>query len=93
MTRYVIGTMSDVDAPLTPASRGARNLSAFLSGVTNETIQKERREILEVTQEDIRALADILADILGTGALCAIGNGGQIKENSSMFAEVKSLYH
>ena len=93
MTRYVIGTMSEVDAPLTPAAKGARNLSACLSGVTDQEVQREREEILNVSQADIQALAGILEEILKTDALCAIGNGGQIRESSGMFCTTESLYH
>ena len=93
MTKYVIGTMSDVDTPLTPSLRGARNLSAYLSGVTDEMVQKEREQILDVTQEDIKALADIVQAVLDTRALCVIGNDQQIRAQESMFGEVKNLYH
>ncbi|MGN0373431.1 MAG: insulinase family protein [Enterocloster sp.] len=93
MTKYVIGTISDVDTPLTPSLKGNRNLSAYLSGVTDEMVQKEREEILDVTQEDIRALAGILESLLNTQALCAIGNDEQIRSEAAMFKEVKNLYH
>lgn len=32
MTKYVIGTISNLDAPLTPSVKGSRGLSAYLSG-------------------------------------------------------------
>ena len=93
MTKYVIGTISDVDTPLTPSLKGSRNLSAYLSGVTDDMIQQEREEILDVTQEDIRNLADIVQAVLDTGALCVIGNDEQIKADRAMFGEIKNLYH
>ena len=93
MTKYVIGTISDVDTPLTPSLKGSRNLSAYLSGVTDEMIQREREEILDVTQEDIRNLADIVQAVLDTGALCVIGNDEQIMADRAMFGEIKNLYH
>lgn len=93
MTKYVIGTMSDVDAPLTPSLKGSRNLSAYLSCVTDEMVQKEREQILDVTQEDIKALADIVQAVLDTKALCVIGNDEQIRVQKGMFGEVKNLYH
>lgn len=93
MTKYVIGTISDVDTPLTPSLKGSRNLSAYMSGVTFQMIQKERDEILDVTQEDIRGLADILEAVLETGALCVIGNDSQLKAEKELFGELKNLYH
>ncbi|MFR4784135.1 MAG: hypothetical protein ACLUAR_15700 [Pilosibacter sp.] len=58
MTKYVIGTISDIDTPLTPSLQGSRGLSAWYSGVTDEMLKKEREEILNATVEDIRALTD-----------------------------------
>lgn len=56
MTKYVIGTISNLDAPLTPSVKGSRGLSAYLSGVTEEMMQTERDQILGAAKEDIRAL-------------------------------------
>lgn len=63
------------------------------AGVTDEMVQKEREQILDVTQEDIKALADIVQAVLDTRALCVIGNDQQIRAQESMFGEVKNLYH
>ena len=93
MTKYVIGAFSELDAPLNPSAKGARNLGAWLSGITDEMVQKERDQILDVTQEDIRALAEQLEAALQTGALCAIGNEQQIMNEKELFGEVKNLYH
>ena len=49
-------------------------------------VQKKREQILDVTQEDIRALADILESILKT-------NEQQIEADKNMFKEVKELFH
>ena len=93
MTKYVIGAFSELDAPLNPAAKGARNLGAWLSGVTDEMIQRERDQVLNVTQEDIRALAGLLESVLNIGALCAIGNDQQIVNEQELFNEIKHLYH
>lgn len=92
MTKYVIGTISALDVPLTPADKGVRGLSAYLSGVTNEMLQTERDEILRAGQEDIRALAGIVNAILDTGSLCAIGNEEKLQAGAGMFGELKHLY-
>ena len=43
MTKYVIGAMSSVDTPLSPAVKGSRNLTAYLSGITDEMVQKKEK--------------------------------------------------
>ena len=93
MTKYVIGTVSALDTPYTPADKGARGLSGYLSGVTNEMLQQERDEILRAEPKDIRALAGIVKAILDTGSLCTIGNEEKIESDRGMFGETKNLYN
>ncbi len=92
MTKYVIGTISAMDTPLTPSDKGARGLSAYLSGVTDEMLQKERDQVLAAEPKDIRKLAEFVRAILDTGSLCAIGNGEKVEASGVMFGEVRNLY-
>ena len=91
MTKYVIGTISNLDAPLTPSVKGSRGLSAYLSGVTEEMMQTERDQVLQATKEDIRALAAHIRAVLQTGSFCVVGNEEKIEANHAMFGEVSSL--
>ncbi len=91
MTKYVIGTISNLDAPLTPSVKGSRGLSAYLSGVTEEMMQTERDQILGADKEDIRALAAQVRAVLATGSFCVVGNEEKIEANRGMFGEVSSL--
>ena len=91
MTKYVIGTISNLDAPLTPSVKGSRGLSAYLSGVTEEMMQTERDQILGATKEDIRALAAQVRAVLATGSLCVVGNEEKIEANRGMFGEILNL--
>ena len=91
MTKYVIGTISNLDAPLSPSVKGSRGLSAYLSGVTEEMMQTERDQILGAAKEDIRALAAQVRAVLATGSFCVVGNEEKIEANRGMFGEVSSL--
>ena len=57
MTKYVIGTISDMDTPLTPSAAGNRSMSAWLTHTTLEDLQRMRDQVLEATPADIRSLA------------------------------------
>ena len=92
MTKYVIGTMAELDAPILPPYKGARGDSAYYSGVTDEMLRKERNEILTVTPEDIRALAPIIRAILSTGAICVIGNAEKVKADAGLFNSTENLF-
>ncbi|MCM1104555.1 MAG: insulinase family protein [Clostridium sp.] len=91
MTKYVIGTMSDLDVPLTPSAKGSRSLTAYLSGYGNEELQKERDEVLHVTVEDIRALADYIQAMLDEGSICVVGNEDEIRKNDTFFMNMGNL--
>jgi len=92
MTKYIIGTFSSLDAPLTPAGKTGRSATAYLTGVTDEMLQKERQEILNASQEDIRNLSGIVRAVLKEEAICVIGNEEKLKEERALFRELKNLY-
>lgn len=91
MTKYVIGTVSNLDAPLTPSLKGSRGMSAYLSGVTEGMMQKERDQVLNASASDIRALADIVRAVLDTGSFCVVGNDTKIEANRELFGEISNL--
>ena len=91
MTKYIIGTISEIDTPLTPAAKGRRSLSAYITGLTLEEVQRDRDEILEATQEKIRALAPLVRAVLDEHAFCVIGNEEKIREDQDLFGTVLML--
>ena len=91
ITKYIIGTFSTLDTPLTPQAKGRRSLSMYLAKITEEELQKERSQVLNVSIEDIRACHKMIAAMLQAGNICVIGNEARITENKELFKEVKSL--
>lgn len=85
MTKYIIGTMSNIDQPLTPSAKGERSMNLYMGKVSAEMIQQERREILEASREDIRRLARVVEAVLEAGQLCVIGSEEKIEEEKEMF--------
>ena len=92
MTKYVIGTVSGMDTPLTPSQRGLRGLNCYLSGITYDDLQQVRNEVLDATVEDIRALAEPIDAAMAQGNLCVVGNEDAIEANRELFDKVESLY-
>lgn len=92
MTKYIIGTISDMDTPLTPCMKGRRSLISYLGHITEGDLQKEREEVLTATPQDIRDLAPMISAVLGEENLCVIGNEEKLKAEKEMFTEVKNLY-
>ncbi len=91
MTKYIIGTVSDLDAPLNPSAKGARSMTAYLQGLTYEEIQKERDEILGASDADIRAFGGLLEAVLSDGAFCVVGGEEVLRRNSEMFLHLEPV--
>lgn len=91
MTKYIIGTLSAVDTPMTPSTFGSASMKAYISKISDEERQRHRDEILTATEEDIRALAPAAEAVLKSGAFCVIGGEEKIKEHSDMFAKTEYL--
>ncbi|WP_099469884.1 insulinase family protein [Konateibacter massiliensis] len=92
MTKFIIGTVSDLDSPLTPMAKGVRSLSAYLTNLTIEQVQKERNEILNATVKDIQALGDIVDAVLAENAICVIGNEDKLEKEKDLFNKLENLY-
>ena len=91
MTKYVIGTVSGFDTPLTPRTAGIRSLSAWVTGVETERLQKERDQVLDATAEDIRALQPYLEAILECSTICAVGSEEKLNSEKDLFDRVLAL--
>lgn len=92
MTKYIIGTISDLDTPLNPNAKGARSMTALLQGITQEDLQRERDEVIGATEKDIRALKDMIASVLEEHNLCVIGNEEKLNEQKELFTELKNIF-
>lgn len=92
MLKYIIGTISDMDIPLTPSMAGKRSFAAYLTGLTEEQILREREEVLSCTTEDIRKLADHVQAVLEEQAICVLGNEALLKKEEAMFRKLEPLF-
>ncbi|MBO5293260.1 MAG: insulinase family protein [Lachnospiraceae bacterium] len=90
--QYIIGAISELDIPMTPATKGARSLGAWMSGQTAEDVQKERDELLSVDEEKIRALSAYVKAFLSDECLCVVGNDEKLNSQSSLFEHMENLF-
>lgn len=88
MNKYIIGTMSNLDQPMSPAAKGDRSLNLYMNHVTEEMIREERNQILDATQGDIRALERVVEAMMQAEQTCVIGSEDKIGENKEMFDSV-----
>ena len=92
MTKYIIGTMSDMDFPLTPSAKGSRSRDAYLCGDSYEKIQKERDEILSCTDKDISALHRYIGKMKDDECICVLGGEEEIDKEKELFTKTQSLF-
>ncbi len=88
MTKYIIGTMSNIDQPMTPVSKGERSMNLYMNKVSAEMIREERNQILDATQDDIRSLHRVAEAVLKADQICVIGGEEKIEENKEIFGTV-----
>ena len=90
MVKFIIGTISTLDVPLTPQLKGSVAQDRFFRQLTDADRQKTRDEILATRQEDIRVLAAVVDACMKENILCVFGNEEKLKENAGLFG---SLLH
>lgn len=92
MRKYIIGTISRMDQPLTSSMKNDRILGQYFSQITDEQRQMERDEILGTRDKDIRKQAKLIKDSLKQNNICAVGNENKIKTHEAAFFTTRKLF-
>ncbi len=93
VTQFIIGAVSELDTPMTPATKGKYSLGGYLTGLSMERVQKERDELLATTQEELQSLYQYVQAFMEADCVCVVGNSEKIKENEELFMSVDQLFH
>lgn len=93
MTQYIIGAVSEMDMPMTPAAKGNYSLSGYMTHYTYEQVQQDRDELLAADAETIRGLAAYIRAFMEDDCLCVVGNEEKIKEQKDLFMSTDYLFH
>lgn len=91
MAKYINRALFIVDYPSEPMYKGLDSDIMYITGRTQEDIQRFRDEILSTTAEDIRGYADMIDEILKQNNMCVIGEETKIKSEKSLFNTIKNL--
>ena len=91
MTKYIIGTISDLDVPLNPYAKGELSLGAWFAGITEEELQEERNQILTAQPEDIQALGDLVEAVLKQRNICVVGSESALEKNREILKQIEPL--
>lgn len=91
LTQFMIGAVSELDTPMNPAAKGLRSLSAYMTDLTDEDLQRERDELLHTTAEDFKQTARYVWAFMADDSLCVVGNAEKINEAKALFDKVENL--
>ena len=92
MRKYIIGTISNMDAPLSAFMKGDRATANYICQITQQDLQKERNEILGTTVEDIRRYSHLIDEGMKMEYVCILGNEDKIKENKDQFSRLIKVF-
>ncbi|MDY4919950.1 MAG: insulinase family protein [Phascolarctobacterium sp.] len=90
LNKYVIGTISGMDTPLTNTMRIDQAAVQYLKALDDEVRQRIRNEVLDVTNEDLQALGQVVEDMLSDGLICVVGGKQPIEANKDAFDAIVS---
>ncbi len=93
LTKYIIGAIGTLDTPLTPRAKGDTDFLYYLKNVKHEDLINERKQVLNVTLDDIKALKPLIKEVLDQQIICTIGNENKVDNAKTLFKEVKNLFN
>jgi Zn-dependent M16 (insulinase) family peptidase len=91
MTRYIIGTISNIDYLMTPSDKGELAFRRYFEKTTHEAVQKDRDEVLATSAADIRNMSGMIDKVLDQKVLCVYGNEDKVKSNKDLFRNLVKL--
>ncbi len=91
MTKAILGTFGDIDAPLSPRQEGERSFGIYMSGVTDSERQRFRDEALNCRPDDIRKTAAVLKKVLDQNYFCTVGSAKALDEEKDLFMSTRTL--
>lgn len=88
LDKYVIGTISGMDVPLTNSMRLDSAVNAYLKAISEDMRQQTRDEVLQVSNKDLQSLAEVIEDMLSDGYICVVGGKQIIEKNKELFNDL-----
>ena len=70
---------------------GAKAMSRYFTGTTEDIAQQRRDQLLATTAADIRALAPRIRAVMEDDNVCVMGSEAKIREAKDLFANLVSL--
>ncbi|EFR31371.1 insulinase family protein [Eremococcus coleocola] len=92
LLKYIIGTLSSMDQPLSAYDKGVKALSLYLTGQGVDSLKTYKEEVLAVQEADLKGLADSFRQALASYSKVVIGNKTQIQAEADQFDQIYDLF-
>ena len=83
MRKYIIGKNA--------GDLSERELAHYMSEIDYEMLDHERKEVLDTTAQDIRALAPLVEKAMNQNHLCVVGSESSIEQDQELFGHIETL--
>lgn len=91
LLQVVIGTVGEMDSPMSPDQKGFDAFSRYLSGETAEDRQQFRNEVLDTAPEDFAEFAEKLSTLKTSGSVAVFGSESAIAAANKELSQEKQL--
>lgn len=91
LTKYIIGTFSGYERPISRYGKASRSFDAYITGNTYENVLRNRAEMLDITPEQFAAVGEAFDRVLAQGYRCSVGNEKNISDNADMFDNLLTI--
>ena len=88
MTKYILGTINELDQPKTNMDKLNAAINKYYKNISDESVIRQRQEILQTTAQDIRECHELLK-LISCDNICTIGNEQKIKANKEYFDQIE----
>lgn len=91
LTQYIIGAIGELDTPKSASLKGLDSLVAYMTGLTDADMQRERDELLATDAEALKKTSEQIRAFMEEDCLCVVGNADKITEAADLFDKVENL--
>ena len=91
MRKYILGSVSGLDHPVSNQIKAQISNGRFFSGMTQDHIQKIRDEVLSTSAADIRGFGDMVDEAMKKNCFAVVGGEEKIKAHRDLFGSIESI--
>lgn len=91
LTKIILGTFGNLDIPLSPRKAGEIAFLRYRLGISFDTVQKERLDMLHTSLTDLHDLAEHIQQAMKQQYRCVVGNQNQLKQSKNYIETLAPL--